>query len=908
MGITFAIYTYGHGKSMFAILNGIKMISDSGFISSLIGLLVLSVASIYAMKGIMSASSGGHITYLGKTLIMVLVVGGLIVPKADILVIDKATGHKQKVDNLPYAFVLPVGLLEAIGQALTVTFEQGFSVVDSALYSKYGMIFGHRLLAESKNIKIANPEFVYNMHQFIERCIKLEAMIGGRFTITDLKNSDDLYSLVTKEAGDMRMIDFIDGKKSNRVTCRGAKDEFERYFKLESKFLDYKYANMIFGRAGNKSASGKLNNLFQKNLKNSYHATLGTSKSAAAIMKQNMMINAIRGYIQSDLYGVTRADQMQKSNWSIMSELAKTQLPALLNLMKGIIYACFIFVMPMMIISGGISKFYMSYMQVVLSLQLWPSINSVLNLFIESYSNIKNVTFGGTALTLGNYDHIHQGAETLVLFAGALQLSVPFICFAIVSGGASSFIHLANSMQGATSGAASMASGEVTSGNRSFDNVNTGNVSKHNESGFKTDYNQSYMQRAIQTQLSDGSVYKQFDDGSSAINSGGGVNTSTGLTGHYLEDSVSNAKQEAYSKSLNSVEATDAAYQTSRSSMHEKSCDFISSAAEKQMAGESTNIDTTTDEGKGTQEVVNNTIANLKSHGGDFKKSASASISAYAETNAFDFKVPFAGTGAKAGAKISGSFDGSYNTNNSSSEDKRLAEEKSYNKTYNMLAKASESDSYSNSSEANKALSEGMRANNSEMNSLNENLTARKEEAEAYRNDIQHSNNTGASSRKDMTHELETNLMKQYGISRNEAHRWIENGDSRYKQTWKDMQNTAINNELQNIRQQGSNIHSNADNNIQNLKDDNSHKVHADFSNVKNHAYSKGVNQDEINAKIDHKKNANIKKKQNMDNNANNSIYSTKKELGKNKADLVGNHTKTQQAVDKHINNAKNQK
>ena len=43
-----------------------------------------------------------------------------------------------------------------------------------------------------------------------------------------------------------------------------------------------------------------------------------------------------------------------------------------------------------------------------------------------------------------------------------------------------------------------MAAGEVTTGNRSFDNINQDNMSLGNKSGFKTDFNQSHQEGAMQ--------------------------------------------------------------------------------------------------------------------------------------------------------------------------------------------------------------------------------------------------------------------------------------------------------------------------------------------------------------------------------------------------------------------------
>jgi hypothetical protein len=177
MGIQFAVHTYGHFEAMFYVLNGIKMIMNSGFMDSMIKLMALVTTGYYSIRGIAAAAQGGTGHYFLKTTGMLILITSLLLPKADMLVIDRISGKKEIVSGLPYAFVLPVGILEAMGAGITSLFEQAFSTVSSTPYKDYGLIFGQRLVQESRNWRIGNPEFASNMNTFIKRCIVLEAMI-----------------------------------------------------------------------------------------------------------------------------------------------------------------------------------------------------------------------------------------------------------------------------------------------------------------------------------------------------------------------------------------------------------------------------------------------------------------------------------------------------------------------------------------------------------------------------------------------------------------------------------------------------------------------------------------------------------------------------------------------------------
>lgn len=67
MGIQFAVHTYGHFDAMFYVLNGIKMIMNSGFMDSMIKLMALVTTSYYSLRGIATAAQGGTGHYFLKT-------------------------------------------------------------------------------------------------------------------------------------------------------------------------------------------------------------------------------------------------------------------------------------------------------------------------------------------------------------------------------------------------------------------------------------------------------------------------------------------------------------------------------------------------------------------------------------------------------------------------------------------------------------------------------------------------------------------------------------------------------------------------------------------------------------------------------------------------------------------------
>jgi len=802
MGIQFAVHTYGHFDAMFYVLNGIKMIMNSEFAEGMIKLMALIATSYYALRSMAEASQGGVGHYLLKTIGMLMLISALLMPKADMLVVDRISGKKEIVSDLPYAFVLPVGILEAIGAGITSLFEQAFATVSSMAYKDYGLIFGQRLIQESKNWRINNPEFASNMNIFLKRCVVLESMIGSRFTPDDLFNTTDMFRLVTENAGTFRQVDFRVNKKPERINCKEAGVILKNYLRPEIDFLNHKYKNTDFSIAGSNnggSSNIQINQLLSRNLEVGYASSLGVNGSAADIIKQNMMINAMKDWGNiSDKYGYTRADDLQKSNWKISGELAKEYLPLLLNIMKGLIYASFIFVVPLMILSGGVTH-YLKYCAVVFSLQIWPALNAVLNLFIELYSKVRGSALTNGDLTFANFGQVHEAVDTIVLVASGLQMSIPFLSFAIVQGGVGSFVHLASTIQGGSSSAAATASNEETTGNRSTDNISRDTANIGNKSGFKTDFNQLHQEGAKQIQGADGSILKNFADGTSSISSGSGVNKSSGARALVMEDGTHASKQEGYSKSLSSLKGQEQHYQQSKSSAISSTTDRVSHLAQKQSAGESVSIDNTTEEGRVMQQAINHTKSLHDRDGYSWSQAAKATVSAYADAGVKLPKIVPLVTGS-AGVRADGSVSADNSSSQSLDQQDSINRENSTSKSLNTLMRAASNEHYTKDDSVDQSLAKSTRASYDQMQSYGKSISQKREEVENYSDAIQASQSKGGSDRRDMTHEVELKVAGQYGVSQEDAHQMIQSNDPRANKVWDSMVQAETNRELAQVR------------------------------------------------------------------------------------------------------------
>ena len=871
MGIQFAVHTYGHHEAMFYVLNGIKMIMDSGFAMALINAMAVISTGYYAISGWVRANDGlvGH--YFLKTVGMLLLVTSLLLPKADILVVDRINGKKELVTNLPYAFVLPVGMLEAIGAGITSIFEQAFSTVSSTPYKDYGLIFGSRLVQESRNWRFSNPELIRNMDKYIERCVVVDAEIGYRFTIEDIAKSNDLFGFMTEKAGTFRLVDFMVNQKPSRLNCKQATAQLKHYFKSERDFLNFKYKGTDYSIAGSRGVpvniNAQANTMLMKNLEVAYGSTLGVNESASDIITQLMFINAMYDYANNaDTYGYTRADQLQKSNWQISGELAKEYLPLLLNIMKALIYASFIFMVPLMILAGGMQK-YLKYCAVVFSLQIWPALNSILNLFIELYSKTKGTNITGGNLSIVSFNSGHDAIDTIVLVASGLQLGIPFLSYAIVQGGVASFVHLASNIQGASQNAASVAAGEVTTGNRSFDNINQDNMSLGNKSGFKTDFNQSYQEGAMQVQRADGSILKSFADGSNAITSGAGVNLSSGAKSFFMENAKQSSLSEGYQGSLMSMQGIEQHYNQSKTAAISSTTERASYLAQKQASGETLNFDMSSEEDRAMQQAVNHTKALHDTGKYSWEQAASASVNAYVEGKA--------GLGVSVGAKADAGVSAQNASSQSLDKNDTIVRENNANHRLNTLTRAATNENYTKGDSIDQSLAKSTKANYDEMQSYGQALSQKREEVETYNMAIQLVANKGATDKTDMTHAVENQVMKEYGVSREQAHTMVETGDSRVNQVWNNMVQAATNKELEQVRASRQLVDNNAAQNHHIFYNEHSGKVNNQGQiELQQKAANEGLDANIMKAKIQGSHDTISSKKEDMTQNATNQIKS----------------------------------
>lgn len=558
------IYSIGGGEIIYEVLKAVSMCLNggAGTLDALLRLGGFSGAFIVYYMILY-----GHPQEILKTwgIPVLMITNMLFLPTTTVWVKDTITRHAYKIDHVPYGLALFASQTSNLGKSITELVEQSFSTPDDLKYQKTGMMFGSDILEKAKTFKITNRNFKENMRNFVGQCVKYDIMLNQKYSFDDLRNTNDIWALITSNPSKNRGIYWIPLTGQGRaeyVTCEGAVQKFNQYWstELDNTFsiLGRKFFTGRFvGNSGSNSPKLVMNELLANALKaeiktNIMNVTsyLGEmADNAESTLKQALMITAIGDAASENstaagnaiAYSEVRALQQQNNTFDTVGRLATKLLPIMKAVIEALAYACFIFVIPLCMIPQGY-KFLLNWIAVLAWLQVWPPMYAILNYIMNIAARASTLSEIGTAggLTIANYIGVSDANAEMKLLAGYLSMSIPFICIAIVKG-LGTFVHLASQLTGTSMQAASAAAGEVSSGNFSFGNVNMRNHSYDNI---------SQLQRNLSSSLSAGGHVLDT----------GGLQIRNDASGFSVANRASSSGMSDFSSSLQSTEALRKGY------------------------------------------------------------------------------------------------------------------------------------------------------------------------------------------------------------------------------------------------------------------------------------------------------------------------------------------------------------
>jgi len=526
------IYTFGNGEILQGVFNSIAACLN-GHTGTLyeplkrIG-MILGVfwAALYAVYGDMMKPLTHWI--IPMSVITTL----LFAPQASVWIHDPVTKFHQKVDHIPYGLAAFAGYISKFGNIITEQVEKVFTLPDDLKYQKSGSLFAGNIIQQAKSFHITNEDLAENMRGFVGQCILYDAMLGRKYTVEDLRHSDDIWELVSTNASPVRSFLWREPRQAGTmagrpeiITCREGVARFNRLWGQELDRGATIFGKKIFGNHALINSKAEL----LKYLPISYGALGNMAKSAQEIIQQQMMIYSIVDGIEANgaavgnaqNFAARRAYLQQRSTYETLGAMAGETLPTMKAVLEAIAYACFLFIIPMALLPFGY-RFLLSWAQILLWLQMWAPLYAILNYIMTMAARSKTLSLlslsNEAGVTIASSVGLANLNADIASMAGYLAMSIPFLCIAIVKG-VGSFVHMASHLGNVGQGAASMAASEITSGNLSFGNVSEGNVQISNSSMLQRSNAAAYKAHSFSMQ--DGRVeMTTMADGSQISNIG----------------------------------------------------------------------------------------------------------------------------------------------------------------------------------------------------------------------------------------------------------------------------------------------------------------------------------------------------------------------------------------------------
>ncbi len=516
------IYTIAGGAWFQDTLNGVASFLDSRAGDALIAMATAVSVIVGAATYIRTRNIMDLVKWAG---FYVLVIAVLIGDKRSVQIIDLSEPARiYQVDNVPAGLAAPASMITRIGAGMAQTYDTIFARPDALTYSKTGMLFGAQLAAGSSDFRFSEPEIQRMFSDYVHNCVVGDIMLNNKYTIGELMNAADPYSLIFSRPSPLRG---LYDKNRNFLTCEQAAtrintDSGDISGANTSPFLQqilntlHGFTDQVFGQT-----NGAQSALFTEMLGDSYNYFHRTSLTSTEIIRKNVIMNGLRSGLESfsalsgdtaGLVNVATQTSMAKMRLSqaTSASIAANTLPVMYSVLLGMTIALFPVLIVLAVVSSLSWTIIKGYVYTIAYLQMWPILFSILNHAMNFYLQGK---LSGTAVTLANFDQVQNTYSDIGTTAGWLALSIPFIAWGMVKGLGQVVSQAGNYLGQTLQSASTQSSSQTIDGNWHYNNMTTGNVQ-----GNKWDTNYSHREGHMTSQLESGAMKTLTTSGQSVYN------------------------------------------------------------------------------------------------------------------------------------------------------------------------------------------------------------------------------------------------------------------------------------------------------------------------------------------------------------------------------------------------------
>jgi conjugal transfer mating pair stabilization protein TraG len=487
------IYGYHNAESLAGIFNAIAAIMASGTYLSAIaavafcGFIAAMIAYMFAPEKLQG----------WKWIIsVVLIYGVLFVPRVNVGIVDKTGGTPVRlVANVPFGMAALGGLTSTIGNTITELFETAFQTLPGSAalpaelsYQRNGLMFGSRLIQETRATSISDPAVRTDLVNFVSNCTAFD-IADGTISPAAFSTSADLWATMSA-TNPARFSITTTGTGVTTNTCDQVYSSISARLPAQITDLTSRVGMRLNPSLSALAAqAAAVNQIPQAYIRGQIAAA---SATASDLIRQNAMINAVNDAGEMSCQrtndpacmmlatGRASAVASQNAAWITGAKIAEQALPVVRNVAEAMCYAVFPLVVLLLFLSSGRTTLMMlsGYAIALVSIQLWPPLFAILNYMASIYSQLDQAAaaeIGGgvKALALQSSSPIYSNAVSSQAVVSYLIIGIPMLAYSL----ANRLVNFGNAVMGGLQGLQSASISGNPAASAALGNASVGNVS-----------------------------------------------------------------------------------------------------------------------------------------------------------------------------------------------------------------------------------------------------------------------------------------------------------------------------------------------------------------------------------------------------------------------------------------------
>ena len=481
------IYPLGDSAFIERILNAVAMYTSQADFSvtvataALLGVFAVAIQSV--MKGGKDIDVASIFIGVGAFILLFDTVTTRVVIE------DRMTGGVRVVDNVPAGASIPAYLISNIGNNISSGFETIYSSVSStnqkpltaggtyadslqALINLRTRAYNADMMqAANKAMGGGQADFRKTVYNYIKECTYPKYDLG-------LADQQDLKNLPLMDAirfeSELYFTEIHQPAGPVSVTCGQASSTIDTIFsnlfnEAEVKRVLNKALGATSTAPGAPQWDDKLNLSNSELIAGLGAGGLSAQQMALTMIVEPIMLEAAQGKYedfqdQTLAIAMTNAIEQRNISWAAQASFFQETIYPMMTFFEGMSFAITPFIAFLMVMGAFGIKLGIKYFMLLIWIQLWLPLLSIVDLFITEGAS-SELAMAGSGLASGNSIYFmnaaYDAAKTWIGTGSYMATAVPMISLFLVSGSMYGAASLANSVSGATAKGADQAAEAV---------------------------------------------------------------------------------------------------------------------------------------------------------------------------------------------------------------------------------------------------------------------------------------------------------------------------------------------------------------------------------------------------------------------------------------------------------------